>query len=66
MFDHPQGDIVSLLQLIKLKLLIKIIILSLVTEVKKKYVPEDGQSLTETCWRILRPLKQYDHFNVLF
>ena len=25
--------------------------------------PEDGQSLTETCRRIL---KQYDHFNVLF
>ena len=42
------------------------IILSLVTEVKKKYLPEDGQRLTETCWRILRLLKQYDHFNVLF
>ena len=34
------------------------IILSLVTEVKKKYLPEDGQRLTETCWRILRLLKQ--------
>jgi len=31
----------------------------------KKYLPEDGQKLTET-WRILRLLKQYDHFNVLF
>jgi hypothetical protein len=42
-------------------------ILSLVTEVKrKKYLPEDGQKLTETCWRILRLLNQYDHFNVLF
>ena len=39
------------------------IILSLVTEVKKKYLPEDGQRLTETCRRILI---QYDHFNVLF
>jgi hypothetical protein len=42
------------------------IILSLVTEVKKKYLPEDGQRLIETCWRILRLSKQYDHFNVLF
>jgi len=43
------------------------IILSLVTEVKKKkHLPEYGQRLTETCWRILRLLKQYDHFNVLF
>ena len=43
------------------------IILSLVTEVKeKKNIPEDGQKLTETCWRILRLLKEYDHFNVLF
>ena len=33
---------------------------------RKKYLPEDGQKLTETCWRILRLLKQYDHFNVLF
>ena len=41
------------------------IILSLVTEVKKKYLPEDRQRLTET-WRILRLLKQYDNFNVLF
>ena len=40
------------------------IILSLVTEVKRKYLPEDGQKLTETCWRILRLLRQYDHFNV--
>jgi len=40
--------------------------LSLVTEVKKKYLPEDGQKLTETCWTILRLLKQYDQFNVLF
>ena len=29
-------------------------------------LPEVGQKLTETCWRILRLLKQYDHFNVLF
>ena len=43
------------------------IILSLVTEVKKKKnLPEDGQKLTETCWRILRLLKEYDYFNVLF
>jgi hypothetical protein len=42
------------------------IILSLVTEVKQKYLPEDGQRLTETCRRILRRLKQYGHFNVLF
>ena len=43
------------------------IILPLVTEVKKKeYLPEDGQSMTETCRRILRILKQYDHCNVLF
>jgi len=42
------------------------VILSLVTEVKKKYLPEDGQGLTETCRTILRILKQYDHFNVLF
>ena len=42
------------------------IILSLVTEVKKKYLPEDCQRLTETCRRILRLLKQCDHFNVLF
>jgi len=41
-------------------------IFSLVTEVKKKYLAEDGQRLTETCRRILRLLKQYDHFNVLF
>ena len=35
------------------------IILSLVTEVKgKKNLPDDGQKLTETCWRILRLLKQ--------
>jgi len=40
--------------------------LSVVTEVKKKYLPEDGQKLTETCWRILRLLTQYDHFNLLF
>jgi len=42
--------------------------LSSVNEVKEKniYLPEDGQKLTETCWRILRLLKQYDHFNVLF
>ena len=53
-FDHPQGDIFSLLQLLK------------ITEVKKNYLPEDGQRLTETCWRILRLLKQNDHFNVLF
>jgi hypothetical protein len=33
---------------------------------EKKYLPEDGQKLTETCWRILRLLKEYDHFNVLF
>jgi len=53
-FDHPQADIFFFL-------------LSLVTEVKKqKYLPEDGQSLTETCRRILRILKQYDYFNVLF
>jgi hypothetical protein len=109
-FDHPQGDIFSLLQLLKIKLsglrqhacytcllcvyalpgLVQYsnnqtrksintkhnkynrhattnqIILSLVTEVKKKYLPEDGQCLTETCRRILRILKQYDHFNVLF
>ena len=32
------------------------LILSLVTEVKK-YLPEDGQRLTETCRRILRILK---------
>ena len=44
----------------------KQIILSLVTEVKKKYLPEHGQRLTETCRRIFRLLKQYDHFNVLF
>ena len=31
----------------------------------KKYLPEDGKKLTET-WRILKLLKQYDHFNVLF
>jgi len=43
------------------------VILSLVTEVKKKKnLPEDGQRLTETCRRILRLLKQYDQFNVLF
>jgi hypothetical protein len=42
------------------------IILSLVTEVKKKYLLEDGQRLTETCRRILILLKQYDHINVLF
>ena len=42
------------------------IILSFVTEVKKKYHPEDAQRLTETCRRILRLLKQYDYFNVLF
>jgi len=40
--------------------------LSLVTEVKKKYLPEDGQKLAETFRRILRLLKQYEHFNVLF
>ena len=40
--------------------------LSLVTEAKKKDLPEDGQKLTETCWRILRLLKQCDYINVLF
>jgi Mlc titration factor MtfA (ptsG expression regulator) len=40
--------------------------LSLVNEVKEKYLFEDGQKLTETFWRILRLLKQYNHFNVLF
>jgi len=41
--------------------------LSLVAEVQeKKYLPDYGQKLTETCWRILKLLKQYDHFNVLF
>jgi len=33
---------------------------------RKKYLPEDGQKLTETCWRILRLLKQTNNFNVLF
>ena len=60
-FDHPQGDIFSLLQFTSVQ-----IILPLLTEVKKKYLPEDGQSLTETRRRISRILKQYDHFNVLF
>jgi len=38
------------------------IILALVTEVKKKYFPEDGESLTETCRRILRIFKTIRSF----
>ena len=41
--------------------------LSLVIEVKEKKISlRMVKKLTETCWRILRLLKQYDHFNVLF
>jgi len=79
-FDHPQGGWSKLLysnnqtrKSINTKhnkynrhAITNQIILPLVTEVKKKYLPEDGQSLTETCRRILRILKQCDHFNVLF
>jgi hypothetical protein len=78
-FDHPQGDSTATTRLGKdysnintkhnkynRQATTNQIILSLVTEVKEKYLLEDGQKLTETCWRILRLLKQYDHFNVLF
>ena len=33
---------------------------------KYKYLPEDGQELTETCRRIIKTFKQYNYFNVLF
>ena len=33
---------------------------------KNKYLPEDGQELTETCRRIIKTFKQYNYFNVLF
>jgi hypothetical protein len=33
---------------------------------ENKYLPEDGQELTETCRRIIRTFKQYDYFNVSF
>ena len=33
---------------------------------ENKYLPEDGQELTETCRRIIRNFKQYNYFNVLF
>ena len=80
-FDHSQGDIFSLLQLLKIDSTATTrlgrarnnintkhnkynrhattnqIILSLVTEVKKKYLPENCQRLTETCRKILRLLK---------
>jgi len=77
-FDHPQGDSTATTRLGKdysnintkhkynRQATTNQIILSSVTEVKKKCLPEDGQRLTEICWRILRLLKQYDHFNVLF
>ena len=41
--------------------------LSLVIDIKKnKYLPEDGQELTETCRRIIKTFKQYKYFNVSF
>ena len=33
---------------------------------ENKYLPEDGEELTETCRRIIRTFKQYNYFNVLF
>jgi len=33
---------------------------------ENKYLPEDGQELTETCRRIMKTFKQYNYFNVLF
>ena len=33
---------------------------------ENKYLPEDGQELTETCRRIFRNFKQYNYFNMLF
>ena len=33
---------------------------------ENKYLPEDGQGLNETCWRIIMTFKQYNYFNVLF
>ena len=39
---------------------------SLVVGGTLKYLPEDGQELTETCRRIIRTFKQYNFFNVLF
>jgi hypothetical protein len=78
-FDHPQGDIFFFTSVTKDKLIrfvvacllyllcfVLMLLRALPREVKKKYLPEDGQKLTETCWRILRLLKQYDHFNVSF
>ena len=33
---------------------------------ENKYLPEDGQELTETCRKIIKTFKQYKYFNVLF
>ena len=33
---------------------------------ENKYLPEDGQELTETCRGIFMTFKQYNYFNVLF
>jgi hypothetical protein len=59
-FDHSQRDIFFFTSVTKGK------IIWFVVACLKKYLPEDGQSLTETSRRILRILKQYDHCNVLF
>ena len=53
--DHPQGAIYFFL-----RQLLKII------RKENKYLPEDGQELTETCRRIIMTFKQYIYFNVLF
>ena len=33
---------------------------------ENKYLPEDGQELTETCRRTSKTFKQYNFFDVLF
>jgi len=33
---------------------------------ENKYLPEDGQELTEKCRRIIKTFKQYNIFYVLF
>jgi len=73
-FDHPQGDIFSFTSVTKDKIIWFVVACYHKPDnfifsnwgKGKKYLPEDGQKLSETCWRILRFLKQYDHFNVLF
>ena len=56
--DHHQGDIIFFLTSVT-----KFYFILLLRKIL--YLPDDGQSVTETCMRILE-FKQYKCFNVLF